>query len=61
VWGKESWGFSFAVDDTHGVRMISHGGGTLGQLSLLTLIPERDFAIVVLTNANRGRSSRRRR
>ena len=54
VWGSEAWGLSWAIDDVDGVRQISHGGGTKGQITLLALIPERDFAIAVLTNSNWG-------
>jgi CubicO group peptidase (beta-lactamase class C family) len=54
VWGGEAWGLSWAIDEIGGVRQISHGGGTNGQITLLALIPERYFAIAVLTNANRG-------
>ena len=53
VWGSEAWGLSWAIDKVDGVRQISHGGGTKGQITLLALIPERDFAIDVLTNAIR--------
>jgi CubicO group peptidase (beta-lactamase class C family) len=56
VWGKEAWGLSWSVDDTAGTRMISHGGGTNGQITLLLLVPEHEFAIAILTNANRGGS-----
>jgi CubicO group peptidase (beta-lactamase class C family) len=52
VWGSEAWGLSWAIDEVDGVRQISHGGGTKGQITLLALIPERDFAIAVLTNSN---------
>jgi len=54
IWGSEMWGLSWAIDDTHGARQISHGGGTMGQISLLTLVPEHDFAIAIFTNANQG-------
>ena len=36
------------------VRVVEHGGGTNGQTSTLKLVPERDFALKVLTNADRG-------
>ncbi|MEM7535940.1 MAG: serine hydrolase domain-containing protein [Chloroflexota bacterium] len=56
LWGeKESVGLSWHINDTHGVRVISHTGGTVGQISLLAMIPERDFALVVLTNSMAGR------
>jgi CubicO group peptidase (beta-lactamase class C family) len=54
VWGKETWGLSWSVDDTAGVRVVSHAGGTNGQSTLLLLVPERAFALAVLTNADRG-------
>jgi CubicO group peptidase (beta-lactamase class C family) len=54
VWGKEAWGLSWSVDDSCGTRLVSHGGGTNGQSTLLLLVPDHDFAIAILTNANRG-------
>ncbi len=40
--------------DIDGVETVGHGGGTVGQISSLTMVPERGFALVVLTNAGRG-------
>jgi len=54
VWGQEGWGLPFAVDEGPGVRVTSHGGGTVGQTSLLSLVRERGFALGVMTNADRG-------
>jgi CubicO group peptidase (beta-lactamase class C family) len=54
VWGKETWGLSWSVDDTYGTCLVSHGGGTNGQSTMLQLVPEHEFALVVLTNADRG-------
>ena len=54
VWGDEAWGLTWAIDEIDGTRQLSHGGGTTGQVSLLVLIPEHDFAIAIFTNANRG-------
>ncbi|MEZ4673287.1 MAG: serine hydrolase domain-containing protein [Caldilineaceae bacterium] len=48
-------GISWLLNTVAGVRTISHGGATNGQIAQLTLVPERDFALVILTNANRGR------
>lgn len=42
------------IDSLEGVDLVSHGGGTLGQISMLTLVPERDFAFALLTNAGAG-------
>ncbi len=38
------------VRDLDGVRLAEHGGGTNGQLSLLSLAPEAGFALAILTN-----------
>ena len=54
VWEKETWGLTWAIDDSYATRFISHGGGTTGQISGFTLVPEHDFAIAILTNADRG-------
>ena len=37
-----------------GKRLAGHGGGTMGQISLLTLVPEEQFAVAVVTNADEG-------
>jgi len=37
-----------------GVRLIGHGGSTNGFNARLTLIPERRYAIAILTNSGRG-------
>lgn len=47
-------GLSWRLDETGGVRSVSHSGGTIGQLALFTLVPARDFALVVFTNSVRG-------
>jgi CubicO group peptidase (beta-lactamase class C family) len=54
VWGSEAWGLAWRIEQVQDVRQLSHGGGTNGQISLLVVIPERDFALAVLTNASRG-------
>ncbi|MCZ6679945.1 MAG: serine hydrolase [Candidatus Poribacteria bacterium] len=54
VWGGSAWGLTWATDEIGETRQLSHGGGTVGQVSFLRLIPEHDFAIAILTNADRG-------
>ena len=66
VWGKATWGLAWGLQeiagssagksehDNGGVRQVQHSGGTNGQVSLLALVPDRDFAIAILTNADRG-------
>ena len=54
IWKDESVGLAWWMREIDGVRILYHGGGTLGQTSLLMLAPKRDFAVAILTNANRG-------
>jgi len=56
VWGKEDWAITWATTQIDSLRQLSHGGGTVGQVSLLTLIPERSFAMAIFTNAGHGGS-----
>jgi CubicO group peptidase (beta-lactamase class C family) len=57
IWGDgEAIGLAWFLRDVDGRRTISHGGGTVGQITHLTLVPERAFAVAVLTNADRGGS-----
>lgn len=48
-------GISWLLNTVAGVRTVGHGGATNGQIAQLLLVPEQDFALVILTNANRGR------
>ena len=43
-------GISWLMRDVEGVRMVGHGGDTVGQHSTFDMVPERQFAIVGLTN-----------
>jgi hypothetical protein len=54
IWKNEKMGITWMIRDINGVRIFSHGGGTLGQISILQLIPERNFVLAVLTNAGIG-------
>jgi len=54
VWGEESWGLSWALNRVDGALEVSHGGGTVGQIAMLLLMPAHDFALALLTNADRG-------
>jgi CubicO group peptidase (beta-lactamase class C family) len=49
-----SVGLTWAIDDTSGVRLVHHGGGTNGQVSRLVLAPESDVTLAVVTNHQRG-------
>ena len=54
IWGDEGMGLSWFIIEIEGKRLLEHGGGTNGQVSQLVVIPEHDFAIAILTNADRG-------
>ncbi len=43
-------GISWLMRDVDGVRLVGHGGDTIGQHSDFVTVPERDFAISALTN-----------
>ena len=43
-------GISWMLRDVEGVRMVGHGGDTLGQHSTFDMVPGRQFAITGLTN-----------
>lgn len=49
-----SVGISWLLDDYDGERLVAHGGTTHGQLSAFVMVPDRDFAVTVLTNSARG-------
>ena len=43
-------GISWLLRDAGGLRLVSHGGTTIGQHSQFMMIPERDFALISMTN-----------
>ncbi len=43
-------GISWLMRDVDGVRLVGHGGNSIGQNSAFTMVPERNFAFVSLTN-----------
>ena len=47
-------GLAWMLTDLGDVRLIGHGGGTKGQISWLGIVPDRRFALVILTNHNYG-------
>lgn len=48
----EAVGISWWLRDVDGVRLVSHGGNTIGQDSDFIMVPERDFAVVTLSNSS---------
>jgi CubicO group peptidase (beta-lactamase class C family) len=49
-----AWGLTWGLGQVGGTRTVRHGGATNGQLSAFLMVPERGFAITVLTNADIG-------
>lgn len=49
---EANYGLCWFVDRYRGKRMLSHGGNTLGFSALMTLLPEEDLGIIILTNSN---------
>ena len=47
-------GIGWFLHDVDGVRTVGHGGSGNGQFAELLTVPERDFAIVVASNASPG-------
>ena len=52
---NNSVALTFWVDDSRAARTMGHSGGTVGQISLLTLVPNSDFSILLVTNSVNGR------
>jgi CubicO group peptidase (beta-lactamase class C family) len=47
-------GLGWMIDEWSGERVIGHGGGTIGQLSFLEVVPSKRFAVCLLTNSATG-------
>jgi CubicO group peptidase (beta-lactamase class C family) len=45
------WGVGWALEQIDGVQIVTHNGGTFGQMAVLALVPARGFAVAVFTNA----------
>ena len=44
-------GITWLLRDVEGVRLVGHGGITIGQFSAFVMVPSRGFAFVALTNS----------
>lgn len=44
------YGLGWSIEDYHGYKKMAHGGGILGMVSQVTLLPEKELGIVVLSN-----------
>jgi CubicO group peptidase (beta-lactamase class C family) len=47
-------GLGWILSEWDGERVMGHGGGTIGQLSFLQVLPDRRFAVCLLTNCSSG-------
>jgi hypothetical protein len=54
--GFDQIGLTWFIRDVGEVNVINHGGATHGQIAGLYFIPEKGFALAVLTNSEDGRS-----
>ena len=50
----DALGICWFLRDVDGVRTVGHGGSANGQFAELLTVPERDFAVVALSNAGPG-------
>jgi CubicO group peptidase (beta-lactamase class C family) len=46
----ERYGIVWKLRDVEGVKLVEHGGDSAGQHSAFSMVPERDYAITILTN-----------
>ena len=52
--GNEEMAIAWNVSNEGGIRQVWHDGSTVGQQSLLLLVPSRQFAVALLTNSFAG-------
>jgi CubicO group peptidase (beta-lactamase class C family) len=52
--GKGNYGLGVSIEDHDGVRVVSHGGGIEGFNTHLAYAPEKQIAVVVISNVNGG-------
>ena len=51
---EEFMGVSWFLRDVDQLRIVRHGGATNGQTATFQMVPARKFAIIMLTNSDRG-------
>ena len=49
-----AYGLGFGVNDVKGYKQVSHTGGLEGMVTQITMIPELNLGIIVLTNQQEG-------
>lgn len=50
----QAYGAAFMINDWNGVRLVEHGGRSLGRISYLTLAPDRRLGVFVSVTAEAG-------
>ncbi|HLJ81140.1 MAG TPA: serine hydrolase domain-containing protein [Ktedonobacterales bacterium] len=50
----DAYGLGWAIETVDGMQIIEHGGSTNGFNARLRIVPEKSFAIALLTNSSRG-------
>jgi CubicO group peptidase (beta-lactamase class C family) len=50
----KAYGFGFFIEDIKGYKELSHTGGLEGMVTQITIIPELQLGIIVLTNQQEG-------
>ena len=51
---SEAWAIGWDLNVLDGVKVIGHGGSTNGFQARMTVVPEKGYAIAILTNGNQG-------
>lgn len=51
-----TYGLGWFIQDYRGLRLVSHSGGLVGQVTQQALLPEKGMAVVVYTNVEDGTS-----
>jgi len=54
VTSQMEWGIGWTLGELGGQRVLYHGGGTNGHISQMYAVPDKNFAISVLTNSGKG-------
>ncbi|MEO5647415.1 MAG: serine hydrolase [Chitinophagaceae bacterium] len=49
-----AYGMGFGISDVKGFKQLNHTGGTTGMVTQITMIPELNLGIIVLTNQQEG-------
>ena len=47
---KDSYGYGLRIREERGVRVLEHNGNRLGYGSLIRMVPEHRFAVIILAN-----------